>query len=170
MTRHAFSAPVALIKRARGFTLVELMIAVVVVAILATIAVPSYRQYVLRANRTVAKATAADLISRQEGYNLDHKRYATSLSKFGYPSGTLYLDREGNLSGTNGDDAIYAVTLQGNPGSSNCPPEGSASRVGFTIVMAPVGGQTADTHWASLCQSSAGLRGASGGGSDCWKR
>jgi type IV pilus assembly protein PilE len=40
---------------ARGFTLVEMMIVVVVVAILASFAIPSYREYVRRADRADAK-------------------------------------------------------------------------------------------------------------------
>jgi len=50
---------------ARGFTLVELMVAVLVVGVLAAVAIPSYRSYVLRANRAEAKqallARASDL-------------------------------------------------------------------------------------------------------------
>jgi type IV pilus assembly protein PilE len=43
------------LQSSRGFTLIELMIAVVVTAILATIAVTSYSSFVLRAHRTEAK-------------------------------------------------------------------------------------------------------------------
>lgn len=42
-------------RRERGVTLIELVVVMVVVAILAAIAIPSYRQYVVRANRTDAK-------------------------------------------------------------------------------------------------------------------
>ncbi|HET9108841.1 MAG TPA: prepilin-type N-terminal cleavage/methylation domain-containing protein, partial [Steroidobacteraceae bacterium] len=47
--------------RADGFTLIELMIAVVVVAILMAIAVPSYESYVEKSRRTDAKTALLDL-------------------------------------------------------------------------------------------------------------
>ena len=52
--------------RERGVTLIELMITVVIVAILAAIAYPSYTQYVLRSHRTAAKTALHDMASRQE--------------------------------------------------------------------------------------------------------
>jgi type IV pilus assembly protein PilE len=52
--------------RQRGVTLMELMVVMVVVGILAAIAIPSYRQYVIRATRTDAKTELLGLASRLE--------------------------------------------------------------------------------------------------------
>ena len=50
----------------RGFTLIELMTVIVVVAILASIAVPSYRNYLLRAQRTEATTALLNLQAAQD--------------------------------------------------------------------------------------------------------
>jgi len=59
-----------------GFTLVELMITVAIVAILAAIAYPSYQQYIIRGKRTAAKATMMDLANREQQYLLANRIYA----------------------------------------------------------------------------------------------
>ena len=59
-----------------GFTLIELMIVIVVVAVLAAIAMPSYRQYVLRTHRTEAKRTLLNVAVAQEKFYLQNNTYA----------------------------------------------------------------------------------------------
>ena len=59
----------------QGFTLIELMIAVVVIAILAAIAVPSYRSYVLRAQRTDATSALLRVRNAQDKFFLQNRRY-----------------------------------------------------------------------------------------------
>ncbi len=54
MTTMLHTAPRAHSPPARGFSLVELMVAVAIVAIITSIAIPSYRHYVLQGNRTDA--------------------------------------------------------------------------------------------------------------------
>jgi type IV pilus assembly protein PilE len=61
--------------KVRGFTLVELMIVVVIVAILASIAVPRYRDYVLRAKIAEATSNLADLRVRMEQHYQDNRTY-----------------------------------------------------------------------------------------------
>lgn len=62
--------------RRRGFTLIELMITVVVVAILAAVAIPSYRDYVLRGKITEAHANLSELRLRAEKWFADNRTYA----------------------------------------------------------------------------------------------
>ncbi|MES2533095.1 MAG: type IV pilin protein [Pseudomonadota bacterium] len=51
---------------ARGFTLIELMVALAVIAILSAIAYPSYVETVLKGRRTEARAALAELMQQQE--------------------------------------------------------------------------------------------------------
>ncbi len=64
-------------KPARGITLVELMLVVVIIAILTSIAVPTYRSYLLRSQRTDARVTLLKVQSAQERFLLQQNRYAT---------------------------------------------------------------------------------------------
>ena len=72
----------------RGFTLIELMIVVAVVALLAAVAYPSYRDHVARGQRSQGQQLLADIAQRQEQYLLDRRQYATA---FGTGAGGLGL-------------------------------------------------------------------------------
>jgi type IV pilus assembly protein PilE len=73
----------------KGITLIELMVVVVIVGILASIAVPSYREYMLRANRIDAKASLLKLAAQQEKFYLQNNRYATNDELDAAPPGGL---------------------------------------------------------------------------------
>jgi len=62
----------------QGFTLIEVMITVVIVAILAAVAVPNYTDYVTRSKFTEAHGTLADLRVKMEQYYMDNRRYSTT--------------------------------------------------------------------------------------------
>lgn len=53
--------PISSFRKECGITLIELMVAVAIVGILASIAYPSYRDYVLRSNRTAATACIMEI-------------------------------------------------------------------------------------------------------------
>jgi type IV pilus assembly protein PilE len=61
--------------RQRGFTLIEVMVTVAIVAILAAIAVPSYAEYVRRARITEAVSRLADMHVKMERYFQDNRSY-----------------------------------------------------------------------------------------------
>ena len=63
----------------RGMSLIELMIVLMIVAILAGIAIPTYSNYVLRSNRTEARAALLALATAQEKYYLQCNTYAPTL-------------------------------------------------------------------------------------------
>ncbi len=61
-----------------GFTLIELMITIAIIAILAAIALPSYNQYVARSKVTEAVGSLSDARVRMEQYFQDSRTYASS--------------------------------------------------------------------------------------------
>ncbi len=64
-------------KFAKGFTLIELMIAVAIIGIIAAVAIPQYKQYVIRGNRAAAQAFMMDVANREKQYLLDARSYAS---------------------------------------------------------------------------------------------
>jgi type IV pilus assembly protein PilE len=59
----------------RGFTLIELMMVIAIVAIILTFSIPSYREYVLRANRTEAMNFVLETAACQERVFTKINRY-----------------------------------------------------------------------------------------------
>jgi len=70
--------------RQRGFTLIELMIAVVVVGILVGIAFPSYQNSVRKSHRSAAQAQMLDIANREQQYLLSNREYSATLADLGY--------------------------------------------------------------------------------------
>lgn len=103
--------------RILGITLIELMIVVVVIAILGVIAMPSYRQYTIRAHRTEAKSALLRLQVNQERWYLQHNTYtddpevlgfADSLSENGVYALSIVAHSDGLAHG-------YAAVARPNP-------------------------------------------------------
>jgi type IV pilus assembly protein PilE len=78
-----FSQRHVLRKKRGGFTLIEALIVVGILAILAAIALPTYQSYVRRSRRTVAKTTLLDVARREEAFYSTNNSY-TTLDKLGY--------------------------------------------------------------------------------------
>lgn len=66
-----------------GFSLIELLVVLVILGILAAIAIPSYSDYLVFANRGVAKAFLLDVASREEVYLGQRGVYAPDIATLG---------------------------------------------------------------------------------------
>jgi type IV pilus assembly protein PilE len=62
-------------RKAQGFSLIELMIVVAIIGILAAIAIPNYNEHVTRSRITEAVATLSDMRVRLEQYFQDNRQY-----------------------------------------------------------------------------------------------
>ncbi|MFT3756871.1 MAG: type IV pilin protein [Pseudoxanthomonas sp.] len=142
----AASKPTVGLRRARGFTLIELMIVVAIIAILAAIAYPSYTEYVRRSYRAQAKA---DLV---EYAGLAERFYTANNTYVGFTLPTFVSPRE------TGAPVRYNLT----------PAAAFANATTFTLTATPTGGQAND-KCGTLSINQAGVKTNSTGTlADCW--
>jgi len=78
----------------QGFTLVELMIVVLLMAIILGISIPSYRSYTLKAGRSDASGALMHISASQERFYLQNGTYASdALLDAAPPAGLGFLDK-----------------------------------------------------------------------------
>lgn len=65
----------------RGFTLIELMIAVAVIGILVAIGLPSYNSAMRKSHRSEAQAALMDIASRQQQMLVDTRKYVATVAE-----------------------------------------------------------------------------------------
>jgi len=138
----------------RGFTLIEVMVVVVIIAILAAVAYPSYRDYVIRANRNAAQSFMLEVASRQERYLLDARQYATAIGTGG---------TELNITIPPTVSKNYTIATLGVAG----PPPA------YTVTATPIGSQLADDGKCgalTIDQTSAKSISGSGTVAQCWQQ
>ena len=148
----------------RGFTLVELLIVVTIVALLAVIAIPSYTNYIVRAKRQAASQLLLTVASRQEQFFMDNKTYAEGLDQLGYDDETFGIDDNGEVVAYNDASARYVFLVEAGTTTD------AGTVMGYSASATPVGEQAErDTACAVLEVDNTGARSATGPkGIDCW--
>ena len=134
----------------RGVTLIELLLVTVIIAILGMVAVPSYRQYSMRAQRTEAKTALLQLATAQERFYLQNNTYTNNFAGL-------------NLTGFS-ENQVYTLAI----------PLANAQTYTATAAPTPGGGvngkdMTVDAECASFTLTAQGLRTAAPNPNNaCW--
>jgi type IV pilus assembly protein PilE len=106
----------------QGFTLIELLVVVAIIGILAAVALPSYRNYVIKGKRSAVQAYMLDIANREKQYILDARVYTDSKTALGINADPPEVT------------SSYTVSI-GN--ITTAPPA-------FTITATAIGGQATD--------------------------
>lgn len=133
--------------KSKGFTLVEIMIAVVIVGIMTAIALPAYFQYVTDARRSDGRANLLQLAQFMERY---------------YTANGRYVDAAGNAPALpfteaprDGADKFYDLAL------------GVITAQTFTLTATPKNALAGDAC-GTLSLNQAGVKRAGGSIDECW--
>lgn len=144
-------------------TLIELMLVIVVLAIVVGIAVPSYRNYVLRAHRADATAALLKVRAAQERFFLQNNRYASAAELTAAPPAGL---------------GFQATTEHGYYQLGMGPdPTPGAPAASFQVTATALGGQLDDDDCRTFSITDRGVRGATNPGGatsqtiidTCWR-
>ena len=120
--------------RSRGFSLIELMVTVAIVAVLAAIALPSYRRYVLQGNRTDAIKALAFYQQALERCYSQNFTYAACAQIPAMPVATT--------------DGYYSITLP------------TLTNTTYTLQATAAGTQASDTQCSTFTITQAGVQAA----------
>lgn len=131
-------------KKSLGFTLVEVMIAVAIIGVIASLAYPSYLSYLRDSRRADAEGVLVEMAAWMERrYTVDGR----------YDNGAINLPIQ--KSPRDGAARHYDVAVTASAAES------------FTLTATAVGGQT-EEECGNLTITQTGARGSDGPGNDCW--
>jgi type IV pilus assembly protein PilE len=138
----------------RGFTLIELMITVAIIAILSAVAYPAYTSHIVKAKRSAAQSFMQMAATKQEQSMLNARTYYTAATAAEWSAQRMTVPSE--------VATVYTVTMTADNAST--PPS-------YTVTATPFGNQDAkDTKCKVLTLNNLGTKGKSGTGAlaECW--
>jgi type IV pilus assembly protein PilE len=137
------------IYKTSGFTLIELMITVAILAIIAGIALPSYQESIRKTRRSDGKVALMDAAGLQETWFSSNNSYTNLIS---------------NIGGNASPEGFYTITVA-NPSCSSTV-NGVTVYSCFTLTATATGTQTSDAACSPLTLTHTGIKAPTT--SDCW--
>lgn len=147
------------LRHAEGFTLIELMITVAIVAILAAIAIPSYQDSIWKGKRVEARAAILRTLQSEERYYTQFNTYAV------YASGSAPYGYLPNWSADSQANSRYLISVVSTASGASCT-AGDATKC--VRVIATVVGNDDPICGATLSMDTIGVRQSTIADARCW--
>ena len=138
----------------KGFTLIELMVVIVVIAILAAIAIPGYTSQIRKSRRTEARNALLDAAAREERFFATNNFYTVATTDLGYGAGPWPV---------NVGNSYYTVKAQCDIVATHC--------TDYLFTATAISPQDKDTACATFTLDQTGSQGFTGTAATaatCW--
>ncbi len=133
-----------MLKKTRGFTLIELMIVVLIASIIMAVGYPSYKRYVIKARRVDAGSNLLEISQYME-------RFFTENGRYNQDTGGTAFSLPFTKSPKDGTTTFYNISTT------------ALTATAYTLQASPTGDQASDTDCGALTLNSVGVKCISGG-------
>lgn len=141
-----------------GFTLVEVMVTVSIIACLAAIAIPSYTLQIRKSRRVEGRIALLDFATREERFYSTNSAYTSSPADLGY---------SGNFPQAIGSGYYQLSVCVAN--TTSCAGSTASTGSAFVVQATPLGIQAKDSGCTSFSLDSTGVESATGASAPaCW--
>lgn len=138
-------------QRPRGFTLIELMVVVAIVAIIAAVALPSYFGSIRKSRRADAVALLNQTAQAQERWRANNATYSSDLGSTGLKVTTAAttVTTSGTVSSSQFTSTYYTVRVSTDSNAN-------LNQTSYTVLATAIGSQAKDTQCTSLTLAMSG--------------